>query len=82
MKNGKLTDIQIRNFKPGPKPQKHSDGGGLVLVVSPAGGKLWRIRYRYADKEQLLSLGPWPVVGLAEARAKLLIVKKELQAVR
>lgn len=80
MEIGKLTDVKIRGLKPGPKPAKHPDGGGLYLVVTPAGGKLWRIDYRYEGKRQTLSLGAWPVVGLAEARAKLLAAKVELKA--
>jgi integrase len=79
MQKGKLTDIQIRSFKPGPKPQKHADGSGLVLVVTPAGGKNWWFRFRFQEKEQTLSLGAWPVVTLAAAREKLLAAKKELQ---
>lgn len=35
-----LTELQIRNAKPGGKPYKLSDAGGLFLYVTPAGGKL------------------------------------------
>ena len=80
MYNGKLADVKIRSLKPGPKPAKHSDGGGLYLVVTPTGGKLWRIDYRFEGKRQTLSLGAWPVVTLAEAREALLIAKRELKA--
>jgi hypothetical protein len=37
-----LTDTQIRNTKPADKPLKLTDGRGLYLEVTPAGGKLWR----------------------------------------
>ena len=37
-----LTDTKIRNTKPSKKPIKLFDGGGLFLLVSPAGGKWWR----------------------------------------
>lgn len=80
MSNGKLTDVKIRGLKPGPKSVKYTDGGGLYLVVTTAGGKLWRIDYRHEGKRQTLSLGAWPIVGLAEARTKLLDAKKELKA--
>jgi len=63
-----LTELQIRNAKPGDKPYKLSDSGGLFLFVTPAGGKLWRVKFRIAGKEKLLSLGGWPHVGLAAAR--------------
>ena len=76
----KLTGVKIKGLKPGPKPVKYPDGGGLYLVVTTAGGKLWRIDYRYEGKRQTLSLGAWPVVGLADARARLLASKKELKA--
>jgi hypothetical protein len=63
-----LTELQIRNAKPGGKPYKLSDSGGLFLYVTPAGGKLWRVKFRISGKEKLLSLGGWPHVGLAAAR--------------
>lgn len=65
-----LTDTEIRKAKPGDKPRKMSDGGGLYLAVSLTGSKLWRMKYRFADKENVLSFGPYPEVTLAEARAK------------
>lgn len=38
------------------------------MLVTPAGGKLWRLKFRVADRENLLSLGGWPDVSLAKAR--------------
>ena len=55
-----LTDIEIRNAKPASKPFKLSDTGWLFLLVNPGGSKLWRIAYRFAGKEKLLSLGAYP----------------------
>nr|WP_250890612.1 integrase arm-type DNA-binding domain-containing protein [Sphingobium nicotianae] len=63
-----MTDVQIRNAKPRDKAYKLSDAGGLHLFVSPAGGKLWRFKFRIAGREKLLSLGGWPTVSLAAAR--------------
>ena len=63
-----LTDVQTRKAKAADKPYKLPDGGGLHVYVSAAGGKLWRLRYEFDGKEKLLSLGPYPSVGLAEAR--------------
>jgi integrase len=51
------------------KPYKLSDGGGLYLEVDPSGGKYWRFKYRF-PKEKRLSLGVYPEVGLAAARAE------------
>lgn len=63
-----LTDIAIRNAKPGARPAKLSDGRGLFLIVTPTGGKWWRFRYRFDGKEKLLSLGVYPDVKLKAAR--------------
>jgi hypothetical protein len=63
-----LTEITIRNAKPKDKAYKLSDAGGLFLSVTPAGGKLWRVKFRISGKEKLLSLGGWPDVTLANAR--------------
>lgn len=64
----KLSDTSIRNVKPTAKVQKISDGGGLYLYVSPAGGKLWRMAYRFDDKQKTLSFGAYPAVSLKDAR--------------
>jgi integrase len=63
-----LTDTGIRNAKLGLKPVKLFDGRGLFLLVTPAGGKWWRFRFRFNGKEKLLSLGVYPDVVLKEAR--------------
>ena len=65
-----LTDTTIRTAKPGAKPAKLFDEGGLFLLVTPAGGKLWRLKYRHGGKEKLLALGAYPSVGLKQARLK------------
>ncbi|MGP8474854.1 tyrosine-type recombinase/integrase [Burkholderia sp. PR2] len=65
-----LTDTTIRNTKPAEKPIKLFDGGGLFLLVTPAGQRYWRLKYRAAGKEKLLALGVYPDVTLAAARRK------------
>jgi integrase len=65
-----LTDVQVKAAKHASKPQRLFDGGGLYLEISPAGGKLWRLKYRIDGKEKLLSIGVYPAVGLKEAREK------------
>lgn len=64
-----LNDARIRALKPSTKPTKHGDTGGLLLVVSPTGSKLWRMVYRFDGKQKQLSFGTWPDVSLAEARS-------------
>ncbi|MDG1286183.1 MAG: Arm DNA-binding domain-containing protein [Rickettsiales bacterium] len=54
---GKLTDVTIRNAKAEAKAYKMTDGDGLILEVSPKGSKLWRYRYRFQGREQMLALG-------------------------
>ena len=63
-----LNDRQIKNAKPKDKPYKLTDGNGLYLYITPAGGKLWRLKYRIDDKEKNLSIGKYPDISLAEAR--------------
>jgi integrase len=65
-----LTDTAIRNAKPRATYARLFDGGGLYLEVSPAGGKLWRLKYRFGGKEKRLALGAYPAVSLATARQK------------
>lgn len=63
-----LTDIKIKTAKPLEKPYKLSDSGGLYLLVNRNGSKYWRLKYRFAGKEKMLSIGVYPQVTLAEAR--------------
>ena len=66
-----LTAAQVKNAKAQDKPYKLYDGGGLFLLVTPAGSKLWRLKYRQENgKEGLLSFGAYPAVSLEQARRK------------
>ena len=65
-----LTDTKVRTIKPPEKPQKRFDGGGLFLLVTPTGGKLWRLKYRFGGTEKLLAIGSYPQISLAEARQR------------
>lgn len=65
-----LTDKKIENAKPAAKPQHLFDGEGLYLLVTPTGGKLWRLKYRFCGKPCLLSLGSYPEISLKEARER------------
>jgi integrase len=75
-----LSDVTIRKAKPAGKTQRLFDGGGLYLELSPAGGKWWRFKYRFAGKEKRLSLGTYPDTGLADARDKRDALRKLLAA--
>jgi integrase len=75
-----LTDTAIRTTKPDTKPKRLFDGGGLYLEVSPAGGKLWRFKYRVAKREKRLAFGIYPEVSLKDARVKRDEARKLLAA--
>ncbi|MDN2695962.1 integrase arm-type DNA-binding domain-containing protein [Janthinobacterium sp. SUN073] len=65
-----LTDTFVRQVKPTrPTGDKHTDGGGMYLLVKEA-GKYWRLDYRYLDKRKTLALGVYPAVSLATARKR------------
>ena len=66
-----LTDTFTKNTKHSGKPtgDKHTDGGGMYLLVN-AGGKYWRMDYRFVEKRKTLALGVYPEVSLAKARQR------------
>ncbi len=63
-----LSDAQIRKIKPLDKKKRYSDEKGLYLEVTPAGGKFWRLKYRFNGRESTLTIGSYPEIGLAQAR--------------
>lgn len=65
-----LTDIQIRKAKPAEKLYKLTDGHRLYLVVKPNGTKLWWFQYRLDSKQHTYSIGVYPEISLAGARAE------------
>jgi integrase len=73
-----LDNTQIKNAKPQEKEYKLFDGGGLYILIKPNGSKGWRLKYLFERKENRLSLGVYPIVGLADARIKRDEFKKML----
>jgi integrase len=67
-----LTQLTIDNFKPGPDRREIPDGKerGLYLVVQPTGGMTWAFRYRDHGRPRKLTIGAYPAIGLAKARAE------------
>lgn len=72
-----LTDPGISKIGKAPKGKRleRFDAGldGLCLRVTDKGTKTWCIYYRFADeagrpRNRRLTLGPWPVLGVAQAR--------------
>lgn len=65
-----LTALEIKSITcpEGKKQIKKSDGKGLFLLVNSANSKLWRFRFKYAEKHQELALGKYPTISLSLAR--------------
>ncbi|WP_421928784.1 tyrosine-type recombinase/integrase [Neoaquamicrobium sediminum] len=75
-----LTDIAVRNAKPGDRLRKLADSGNLYLAVAPTGTKSWRMDYSYLGRRKTLSLGTYPATTLAEAREKRDAARRVLEA--
>jgi integrase len=71
----KLNDATLRNLK---EPGKYFDGGGLYLELTKAGGRYWRLKYRFGGKEKRLAFGTYPDVGLKAARERAAEARKVL----
>jgi integrase len=65
-----LTDTQCRNAvcPAGKSFARYPDSGNLYLEVRPSGAKLWRWRYRFEGRDNMLALGAYAAVSLREAR--------------
>lgn len=73
-----LTDTALRTAKPRDKLYRLADAQGLCIEVTPSGGKLWRLRYRFDGKAKMLSLGIYPAITLAQARERREAARKML----
>lgn len=74
-----LTDVKARKAAAAEKDYKLADERGLFLQVRPNGTKLWRMKYRFAGKEKLLSFDAYPEVSLGEARERRDTARKLLR---
>jgi integrase len=77
-----LTDRECKTAVAAAKDKKLFDGEGLFLLVTKAGFKSWRLKYRYGGKEKQLVFGPYPVLSLKGARQKKDEARAELFAGR
>ena len=73
-----LTDMRVKKAKPQKKAVMLFDGDGLYLLVAPSGGKLWRLKYRFENKEHRLALGTYPEISLADARQRREEARKQI----
>lgn len=80
IKTTPLTDTQIKSSKPSGKEYNLNDGNGLALRIKPTGSKLWLFNYYrpITRKRANLSLGKYPDLSLAKARAKALTARELL----
>ncbi len=65
-----LSDTEIRQAKPKAKEYTLTDGGGLLLRITPNGAKSWFFNYYhpFTKKRNKISFGTYPTVSLANAR--------------
>jgi integrase len=75
-----LTEARIRRARAKERPYKLRDGGGLCLLITPTDAKQWRLRYTFAGRESMLSLGTYPATSLKAARAKRTELRAALEA--
>lgn len=67
-----LTTRTVEALKPNPRMRLELPDpalSGLYIIVQPSGTKSWALRYRHAGRTRKLTLGRWPIVGVAAARA-------------
>lgn len=63
-----ISNTAATNAKPKEQPYTITDGFGLSLYIPTNGSKLWRFRYRFDSKQQMISLGAFPKISIKEAR--------------
>lgn len=66
-----MTTKGVEAIKPDPEKRVEIPNpavSGLYLVVQPSGAKSWALRYRFGGKPAKLTLGKWPMMGVADAR--------------
>jgi len=71
---GRLTVAKVRAAGPG----KHPDGANLWLQVGPNGSRSWYLRFTLNGRSREMGLGPYPLVGLSEARDKATLQRRLL----
>jgi integrase len=76
----KFTDSKIRSLK-APKSRQiiWEDGEtAMGLRISPAGRKSFIYMYRFSGKARMMTIGPYPRIGLATARVRVAQAKEKL----
>ena len=81
----RFTDVSVRQIRHSGltrSDERHSDGGGLGLLLSVkrSGAKSWVQKITIRGRRRQFGLGGYPVVTLAEARRKALANKRVARA--
>jgi integrase len=63
-----LNKLNARKVTTLAKPGRHSDGGGLYIVIDPSGARRWVFLFRWRGKLKEMGLGGIASVSLADAR--------------
>lgn len=75
-----LSDMKLRNLKPGDKPYKVADRDGMYVAVLKSGAISFRYDYRINGRRETFTLGLYGDIGLAEARERLIAARKQVAA--
>ncbi len=84
-----LTEPGIMKMAKAPKGKRierfDSGADGLCLRITDRGSKTWCISYHFPDedgeiKHHRFTIGPWPAIGVAEARDTARLVKSQARA--
>jgi hypothetical protein len=73
---GKLNTAKLRTLT---KPGAYGDGAGLYLQVRSPEQRSWLFRFKIAKRGHLMGLGPFPDIGLSEAREAATEARKLLR---
>ena len=73
-----INKLSARSVTTVSKPGRHSDGGGLYLIVDKGGAKRWAFIFRWEGKLKEMGLGGITAVTLADAREKAAACRKDL----
>lgn len=65
-----LNSNSIKSLTPKAARYTVNDDRGLYLEIMPTGKKVWRFRYSFNNKQNRISLGPYPEISLSDARKK------------
>lgn len=68
----KLTAAAVDKMQPTDRRQEVPDSlcTGLYLTIQPTGKKGWQVRYRHGGTHRRMTLGSYPMLSLADARAR------------